>query len=97
MIKLDEIKETLKVQKPILREKYKIKEIGIFGSYIRGEQRQSSDIDILVDYEEVPSLFELVELQDCLSDLLKVKVDLVMKSGLKPRIGRRILQEVVLI
>lgn len=97
MIKLDEIKETLKVQKPILREKYKIKEIGIFGSYIRGEQSKSSDIDILVDYEEVPSLFELVELQDYLSDLLKVKVDLVMKSGLKPRIGRRILQEVVLI
>lgn len=63
MIKLDEIKEILKIQKPILREKYKIKEIGIFGSYIRGEQSKSSDIDILVDYEEVPSLFELVGLQ----------------------------------
>ena len=97
MKKLDEIKEILKVQKPNLREKYKTKEIGIFGSYIRGEQSKSSDIDMLVDYEEVPSLFELVELQDYLGDLLKVKVDLVMKSGLKTRIGRRILQEVVLI
>ncbi|MEK6527654.1 MAG: nucleotidyltransferase family protein [Nitrospirota bacterium] len=97
MIRFEQIKNILEHQKTYLKEKYKIKEIGIFGSYVRGEQSKTSDLDILVDYEEIPSLFELVELQDYLSDILQVKVDLVMKSGLKPRIGKHILEEVALI
>lgn len=97
MKRLEHIKDTLKRHKAKVKEKYRVKEIGIFGSYVRGEQRKPSDLDILVDFDEVPSLFELVELQDYLSDLLKVKVDLVMKSGLKPRIGARILKEVILV
>ena len=97
MKKLEEIKAIIEIQKGYLKEEYKIKEVGIFGSYVRGEQSETSDLDILVDFEEVPSLFDLVELQDYLSDQLGVKVDLVMKSGLKPRIGRYILEEVVLI
>lgn len=97
MIRFEQIKNILERQKTYLKEKYKIKEIGIFGSYVRGEQSKTSDLDILVDYEEIPSLFELVELQDYLSDILQVKVDLVMKSGLKPRIGKHILEEVALI
>ena len=97
MKRLEEIKARLEIQKGYLKEKYKIKEIGIFGSYVRGEQSEKSDLDILVDFDDVPSLFDLVELQDYLSDQLGVKVDLVMKSGLKPRIGRHILEEVILI
>ncbi len=97
MIRFEQIKDILERQKAYLKEKYKIKEIGIFGSYVRGEQSKTSDLDTLVDYEEIPSLFELVELQDYLSEKLQTKVDLVLKSGLKPRIGKRILEEVVLI
>ena len=97
MGKLEYFQEILKREKAELKEKYKLKEIGIFGSYVRKEESKSSDLDILVDYEEVPTLFELVELRDYLSDILKIKVDLVMKSGLKPRIGSRILKEVVFI
>jgi len=92
---LEEIKQRLIELKPILKEKYKVKEIGIFGSYIRGKQSKRSDLDILVEFEETPDLFTFLELEDFLSKRLKVKVDLVMKSALKPYIGKIILQEVV--
>jgi len=67
-----------------LREKFKVKEIGIFGSYVRGEAKETSDIDILVEFDET-----------YLSDLLGVKVDLVMKRALKPHIKQHILREVL--
>jgi predicted nucleotidyltransferase len=92
---LEEIKKGLRDQKPALATKYKVKEIGIFGSYVRGEQQPQSDLDVLVDFEEYPSLLEFVGIEDELSEHLGIKVDLVMKSGLKPRIGQRILREVV--
>ncbi len=97
MKRFDEIKDTLKKCLPILRSKYGVKEIGIFGSYVRGEQENRSDIDILVSFEETAriDLIKFVELENYLSELLGVKVDLVMKSALKPVIGRRILKEVI--
>ncbi|MGC8872801.1 MAG: nucleotidyltransferase family protein [Caldimicrobium sp.] len=94
MKSLEEIKEKLKELKPYLKEKYKVKEIGIFGSYLKGKQKKGSDLDILIDFYEVPDLWTFIEIQDFLSKKLKVKVDLVMKSSLKPFIGRIILQEV---
>lgn len=97
MRKIEEIKEKLRELKPILEEKYKVSEIGIFGSYVRGEQKKRSDLDVLVDFYETPDLWSYIELQDFLSKKLKVKVDLVMKSALKPYIGKIILQEVVYI
>ncbi|HPO35364.1 MAG TPA: nucleotidyltransferase family protein [Candidatus Paceibacterota bacterium] len=97
MTKIDEIKEKLRELKPLLQEKYKVSEIGIFGSYVRGEQKKRSDLDVLVDFYEVPDLWSYIELQDFLLKKLKVKVDLVMKSALKPYIGKIILQEVVYI
>ncbi len=92
---LEEIKKGLRSQKPTLVTRYKVKEIGIFGSYVRGTQQPQSDVDILIDFDEYPSLLEFVGLEDELSERLGVKVDLVMKSSLKPRIGQRILQEVI--
>ena len=79
------------------KEKYGSKEIGIFGSYLRGEAKKESDIDILVEFnpDAKISLLDFVELENYLSDLLGVKVDLVEKSALKPRIGKQILSEVV--
>ncbi len=74
------------LHKEELRQKYKVEEIGIFGSYVRAEQTQKSDVDILVTFYETIDLFSFVELENHLSDLLGVKVDLVMKEGLKPRL-----------
>jgi predicted nucleotidyltransferase len=82
---------------PEISRKYSVSYLGIFGSYVRGEQEPESDLDILVEFEEAPSLFEYIRLEDYLSEILGVKVDLVMKSALKPAIGKHILEEVVAI
>ena len=74
-----------------------LKRSAFLGSYLRGEAKEGSDLDILVEFKPDAkiSLLEFVELENYLSDLLGVKVDLVEKSALKPRIGKRILSEVV--
>ena len=92
---LKEIGKILKVNKPLLEKRFKIKEIGLFGSRVRGEERKKSDLDILVGFYEVISLLDFVALERELSELTGEKVDLVMKSALKPRIGRNILSEVM--
>jgi uncharacterized protein len=88
-------KKKLAAYKPVLAEQYGVKEIGIFGSYVRGEQQRKSEVDILVDFTRSLSLLEFIHLENELIDLLGVKVDLVMKTALKPRIGKHILEEVV--
>ncbi|MEM2939901.1 MAG: nucleotidyltransferase family protein [Candidatus Bathyarchaeia archaeon] len=95
MKSLNEIKSILVERKEELREKFRVKEIGVFGSFVRGEQRKRSDVDLLVEFEEPPSLFEFLDLEEYLSKLLDLKVDLVSKDALKPIIGERILKEVV--
>ncbi len=65
-----------------LQEQYKVKEIGIFGSVVRGQQKKRSDVDILVDFQEVPDLLEFIGLELYLQKLLKKKVDLVDKQGI---------------
>lgn len=92
---LDEIKNILASNREILERKYKVKAIGVFGSYVRGKQKKRSDIDILVEYTETPDFFEFLDLEEYLSDRLGIKVDLVTKAALKPYIGKRILEEVV--
>ncbi len=89
------IEEVLKQHKKELAEKYKVKEIGVFGSYVRGEQKKRSDVDILVEFEEVPDLFKFLELERYLEMLLGAKVDLVEKSALRPQLKDAILSEVV--
>jgi len=95
MKSFEEIEEILRKFKPIAQEKYKVKELGVFGSYVRGEQNAASDVDILIDFEQTPSLLKFIELENYLSDVIGIKVDLVMKRVLKPRIGENILAEVV--
>ena len=83
---------------PELRERYGVRSLGIFGSYVRGQQRKRSDLDILVEFNNGSlTLFQFVELRDFISDLLGVKVDLVEKRALKPVIGKHILEEVVFV
>ncbi|MGC9393572.1 MAG: nucleotidyltransferase family protein [Anaerolineae bacterium] len=86
---------TLSQQLPVLTERYNVQTLGLFGSYVRQEQRSESDLDVLVTFTETPSLLKFLALENYLTDLLGVKVDLVMQDALKPNIGRRILQEVV--
>ncbi|MEM7534125.1 MAG: nucleotidyltransferase family protein [Chloroflexota bacterium] len=80
---------------PFLKETYHVETLGVFGSYIRQEQHDDSDLDLLVTFTKTPSLFKYIELEDYISDELGIKVDLVMKDSLRPRIGKFILQEVV--
>jgi predicted nucleotidyltransferase len=87
--------DRLRERRDDLIERYGIASLGVFGSYIRNEQREGSDLDILVSFTKAPGLFKLVELQDELSELLGAPVDLVVRSELKPHIGQRILAEVV--
>jgi predicted nucleotidyltransferase len=91
------IRRRLLKHKNELRREFKVKEIGVFGSYVRGEQKISSDLDVLVEFEEPIGLFEFMALEECLTGLLGVKVDLVSKKALKPHIGERILAEVVMV
>ncbi len=92
---LENIIKILKDREEILKEKYGVKSIGIFGSYVRGEQREDSDLDVLVEFEKAIDFFEFLELEEYLSNFLGVKVDLVLKKTLKPGIAEKALKEVV--
>ena len=91
----ERIRLKLHAHLPILAEKYHVSSLGLFGSYLREEQTSKSDLDILVSFTETPSLLKFIELENHLTDLLDIKVDLVMRDALKPKIGERILREVV--
>jgi predicted nucleotidyltransferase len=90
---LNKILQTLREELPLLIQKYDVKSLEIFGSYIRNEQKPESDLDLLVTFNENPGLIKFLELENYLSDRLNIKVDLVMKDSLKPRIGKSILGE----
>ena len=92
---IKEIKNILAKHMEILESEYKVKSMGVFGSYIKGRQKKGSDLDILVDFFEPVSLLKFIHLENYLSEILGVRVDLVMKDALKPRIGKHILREVV--
>jgi predicted nucleotidyltransferase len=96
---LEEIKEILKEHKEEVSRKYKVSEIGIFGSFVRGEQKKRSDLDILVEFDEenIPSILKLIEMERYLQRLLRKKVDLIMKSGIRPELKDIILKEVIYI
>lgn len=87
----------LKKQMPELSERYRVKSLGVFGSYVRNEQSRRSDLDILVDFTQTPNLFEFMDLEEHLARALNVKVDLVPRHALRGEIGKRILSEVVAI
>jgi hypothetical protein len=90
-----EIGKVLERHKPQLSDRFKVKEIGVFGSYARGQQKEDSDIDILVEFSEPVGFFTFLDLEEYLAGVLGIKVDLVSKKALKPRIGKHILHELV--
>jgi len=93
---LNDILSAIRKQKGHLEKKYKIKDIGVFGSYVRGDQTSESDLDVLVNYSDNSiDIFDFLDLKEYLSTLMPMEVDLVMKDSLKPGIGKNILKEVV--
>ena len=95
---LSEIKEILRKHKKELKERYKVTSIAIFGSYARNEQKETSDIDILIDYYKPISLLKLIELENYLSDLLGVKVDLITKNSIhNPYVKKSIEEDLIYI
>lgn len=97
MRKLDDIMNELRRLRPQLQRRYPIRQMGVFGSYVHGNQREDSDLDVLVELGDGIGLIELIGLKQELSDAIGLNVDLVTKDALKPRIGRRILSEVVML
>jgi predicted nucleotidyltransferase len=91
--RLDELILLLKEMLPVLRTQYRFGTLEVFGSFVRGEERENSDLDLLVTFDETPTLFKFLALENYLSDSLGVQVDLVMKESLKPIIGKYILEE----
>ncbi len=93
---LEEMTDRLRQTLPNLRQRYGVRHLWLFGSYVRAEQTENSDLDLLVTFDNPHlSLIQFIQLEQELSTLLGVKVDLVEREALKPTIGRRILQEVV--
>jgi predicted nucleotidyltransferase len=93
MKNLEEIKEIIKNHKKELKEKYKVKSIAIFGSYVRGEQKEESDLDLLVEFEEPVSLLHIVSVENYLSDILGIKVDLILKKNIREELREIIIKE----
>lgn len=92
---ITEIKKIINKQKPFLKKKFKVKSISVFGSYVKNEQNLDSDIDFLVEFSKTIDLIKFIELEHYLSDIIGLKVDLVMKSALKPRIKDNVLKEAI--
>ena len=96
---IDEARAILKEHKAEVVQKYRVREIGIFGSFVRGEQKRRSDVDILVEFDRrnIPGLLKLIEMEMYLERLLRKRVDVVIKSGIRPELRKGILKEVVYI
>lgn len=90
-----EILKVLKDELPYLREEFNVKNIGLFGSYVRDEQKDESDVDILVEFSKPIGFFKFMELEEYLSKKLGVKVDLVTPDALKPMVKQQVMREVV--
>lgn len=97
MKNLEDIQRTISLHKKKLCRKYAISEIGVFGSYARGEQTSTSDLDILVDFYELPDLLTFCEIERVLEEIIGVKVDLVRKPAIRKELKENILSEVIAI
>jgi predicted nucleotidyltransferase len=95
MKNLDEIKEILKSLKQYIKQNYKAEIIGIFGSFVRNEQKQGSDIDILVKFYENATLFDFIGLSIFLQEKLGISVDIVPQDVVREEIKENIMQQVI--
>lgn len=87
------IKQKMTVKMPFLRENFKVKKLGIFGSVVRDQQKKGSDVDMLVEFESPIGFFDFIRLENLLTDTLRQQVDLVTTKALKSSIKDEILRE----
>lgn len=94
---INEIKSKIKSVQQELNANFSVEEIGLFGSYVRGEETENSDLDVLISLapNHNVGLIKFNSLKEFLSDLLNIKVDLVIKDGIKPALKKNILSEVI--
>ncbi len=91
----EDILERLRALKPEIEKRYKAKQIGLFGSNVRGEQTDSSDIDILVDFEDGADLLDLTGLAIFLEEEFRRRVDVVPKRALREELRESVLRDVI--
>ncbi len=94
MESLEEVKEVIRQHRQELEERFKVKDIAIFGSFARGEQGKESDVDILVEFKE-PVGFLFIHLADFLEEILQREVDLITKDAIKPNRRKYIMEDLV--
>jgi predicted nucleotidyltransferase len=94
-ISLTDIEQTLRRDLPRLEREFRVSSLALFGSRARQQQRADSDLDILVSFHRLPGLFQFIELEQHLSDLLGLQVDLVLRESLKPAVRERVLADLV--
>lgn len=92
---VQQLVDRLRQELPRLRRDYSVRSLGLFGSCVRGEQRRTSDLDVLVEFTVVPGMLRFLDLERDLSQLVGMPVDLVQKDALKPAIGQRIAKEIL--
>ncbi|MGB9749840.1 MAG: nucleotidyltransferase family protein [Caldisericia bacterium] len=92
---INEIKKIIEKHREELRRRFKVEKISIFGSYARKEQKEKSDIDILVEFNAPISLLHIVSLENYLSDILGIKADVVPKKNIRKELKDTILKEAI--
>ncbi len=88
-----EVLKILETDFQFLRENFHVDKIGLFGSYARQEQSEKSDLDLLINFETTPDFIQLVELEEYLSDLLDIKVEILTSGGIKDRVRANIMKD----
>ena len=83
MKNINEITKELGSLKKVLHERYAVSKIEVFGSYVRGEQNEKSDIDLLVEFDRTIDLLDLVSLEMFISEQLGIKADVVPKRSIR--------------
>lgn len=94
---VEEIRTTIRQHQEVLAERYGVRVVGLFGSYVQEEQRRRSDLDLLADILRPVSLLELVGAELYLSEVLGVKVDLIPKRAVREELRETIFKEAVAI
>jgi len=93
MSEKQKILEKLRALKPEIKEGYKVRSIALFGSWVRGEQSETSDIDLLVEFEDQADLIDWMGLEEFLEEHLGRRVDLVPKRALRPEFRDQVFRE----
>ncbi len=94
-IHLDAVIDAIAEVKPLIRERYRVKEMAVFGSFVRGEEKPDSDIDLLTVFDNDADLFDLTGLAGFLENILSRKVDVISAKGLREELRKTVMEEAI--